>query len=185
MWSNFFFFVFCFLFFVFCVGTFRLIFNFANCIDRFSSLSRESKLLLQKFFSSQKTPDDLIPFAQSLPIFGNYSGEFSTVTSYVSPSADQVHPDLLCGLPKFMDIPPESVPFARLLGAKDIPILSFYTSFVFSRLKSLSVSVRDDAMLRLLRMLHDIHDRKFLSQLAFIPSPSGSQNTSAPYVSFY
>lgn len=121
---------------------------------------------------------NLIPIARQLPIFRNYSGNFGLVAPYLSPS-DQIHQSLLNGLPEFLDIPAVSVELARALGAAEIPILDFYTKFVFPRIHTLEPSIRDPAMLRLLRGLPEIEEDNFkshLSKLEFVPSPSGTQS---------
>lgn len=129
-----------------------------------------------EFLSTQTIPHDLVPFAHQFPIFRNYAGTFAPVALYIPPPTDQVHVDLLHGLAEFLDIPAESVVFARTLGAKEISVLEFYKNFVFPRIPKLSTSIRDSAMLKLLRKLREITDANFkslLTTLAFVPTASG------------
>jgi hypothetical protein len=84
--------------------------------------------------------------------------------------------DLLRGLSEFLNIPAESHALARALGAKEISTLEFYEKFVFPRVQKLESTVRDAAMLKLLRDLTEIKDSGFLSQLsslAFVPTAHG------------
>jgi hypothetical protein len=124
----------------------------------------------------QNISRNLVEFLRKFPIFLNNSGNFALMAHYIPPPAQEIPAELLCGLPDLMDVPAESFPLARALGAQEISFLQFYKLFVFPRLSELEASVRDCAMIKLLRKLPEIPNeeiRDLLGSLKFIPTSSG------------
>eukprot|EP00026_Physarum_polycephalum_P000026 Phypoly_transcript_00026.p1 GENE.Phypoly_transcript_00026~~Phypoly_transcript_00026.p1 ORF type:complete len:3127 (+),score=429.16 Phypoly_transcript_00026:113-9493(+) len=146
---------------------------------KFSALSDARKSQLLDFLSATNVKNltpDLVEFLKKFPIFRNHASNFTEMARYIAPSAQEVSPDLLCGLSDLLDIPAESLPFARALGAEKISTLKFYRRFVFKRLPALDASVRNSAMIRLLRKLPEIPSADFkneLRNLQFVPTSAG------------